>query len=128
MIDEAIFKNFTEELDKNYGKNNAYHNQIHGADVRQTFFVFLFKGNLQEVNNYFIGNFVKKIIWFIKCGFFLNKFFLQLLKLQKINLNDIDIFSSLIAAMCHDFKHSGFTNNFEINFKTQIALTYNGKF
>jgi hypothetical protein len=43
-----------------------------------------------------------------------------------MNLNDIDILSSLIAAMCHDFKHSGFTNNYEINSKTQIALTYNG--
>jgi len=28
--------------------------------------------------------------------------------------------------MCHDYKHSGFSNNFEISFKTPIALTYNG--
>lgn len=33
----------------------------------------------------------------------------------------------LLAAICHDFKHNGFTNTYHINSKSDIALTYNGK-
>lgn len=35
--------------------------------------------------------------------------------------------SSLIAAICHDFKHNGFNNSFHINTRTDIATNYNGK-
>ena len=45
-----------------------------------------------------------------------------------LKLNDIDVFAVLIAAMCHDYKHTGLTNNYEVNSKSSIALTYNGKF
>lgn len=31
-----------------------------------------------------------------------------------------------IAAICHDFKHPGTNNIFQINFKTPLALRYNG--
>jgi hypothetical protein len=34
----------------------------------------------------------------------------------------------LVAAICHDFKHNGFNNTYHINFKTDIATTYNGNF
>lgn len=44
-----------------------------------------------------------------------------------MDLNDLDIFALLIAAIAHDFKHNGVTNTFHVNFKTDIATTYNGK-
>ena len=50
-----------------------------------------------------------------------------MLAMDLVQLNDIDVFATLIAAMCHDYKHTGFTNNFEINSMSPIALTYNGK-
>jgi hypothetical protein len=44
---------------------------------------------------------------------------------KKLALQDIDILSVLLSAICHDFKHNGYTNNFHINAKTRIALRYN---
>ena len=45
-----------------------------------------------------------------------------------IQLKPIDTFSLLIAAICHDYKHPWLTNNFQINDKSVIALSYNGKY
>lgn len=53
LIEEAVFKNFAEEINRDYSKGNAYHNEIHGADVMQTLFVFFYKGKLNEVLSYF---------------------------------------------------------------------------
>jgi HD superfamily phosphodiesterase len=44
-----------------------------------------------------------------------------------MKLNDIDIFSILISALCHDIKHTGQTNSFHINNKSELATVYNGK-
>ena len=49
LIEEAVFKNFAEEINRDYSKGNPYHNEIHGVDVMQTLFVFFYKGNLHEV-------------------------------------------------------------------------------
>lgn len=39
----------------------------------------------------------------------------------------LDIFGLLIAAICHDIDHTGRTNMFEVNSKSQLALRYNDK-
>jgi len=32
----------------------------------------------------------------------------------------------LVAALAHDFKHNGLNNTYHVNFRTDIATTYNG--
>lgn len=43
-----------------------------------------------------------------------------------MNLTDIDLLSVYLSAICHDFKHPGYNNNFQINMRTDIAINYNG--
>ncbi len=40
-------------------------------------------------------------------------------------MQEIDILSLLLSALCHDFKHNGFNNNFHVNAKSMIAVSYN---
>ena len=49
LIDEKILKNFMKEIAENYGVDNPYHNDLHGADVMQTMYVIMTKGKMQEV-------------------------------------------------------------------------------
>ena len=44
---------------------------------------------------------------------------------KKMKLSDLDIFSLLIAALCHDYKHPGTNNDFSKNARTKYALRYN---
>lgn len=45
---------------------------------------------------------------------------------EKLKLIPLDIFSILIAAFCHDYKHTGQNNLYHINTKSKIATRYNG--
>ena len=42
-------------------------------------------------------------------------------------MSDLEIFTSLIAAIIHDFDHTGTTNNFHINSGSGLALLYNDR-
>lgn len=42
-------------------------------------------------------------------------------------MSNLDVFSTLIAALCHDFRHNGFNNFFHMNALTDIAIEFNGK-
>ena len=42
-----------------------------------------------------------------------------------IDFNDLDLISLFISASIHDFGHPGYTNNFLINTKNDIAIKYN---
>ncbi|XP_026816412.1 calcium/calmodulin-dependent 3',5'-cyclic nucleotide phosphodiesterase 1-like isoform X2 [Rhopalosiphum maidis] len=42
-------------------------------------------------------------------------------------LSDLEIFAMLIAAITHDFEHTGTTNNFHVMSGTEIALLYNDR-
>lgn len=46
---------------------------------------------------------------------------------EKLRLNNLDIASLLTAAIIHDFKHPGYTNQFMINTESEIAIEFNGK-
>ena len=43
----------------------------------------------------------------------------------KMKLSELDIFSILIAALCHDYKHPGTNNAYNINARTKYAMRYN---
>ncbi|KAL8565529.1 hypothetical protein ACOMHN_049505 [Nucella lapillus] len=42
-------------------------------------------------------------------------------------LTDLEIFATIIAALIHDFEHTGTTNNFHINTGSEFALLYNDR-
>ena len=42
-----------------------------------------------------------------------------------IELEHIDVMSFLIAGICHDFGHDGFTNGYHINANSDRAVRYN---
>ena len=44
---------------------------------------------------------------------------------EKMKLNDLDIFCMLIASLCHDYKHPGTNNLYQINTRSKYALRYN---
>ena len=45
--------------------------------------------------------------------------------LEKMKLKELDTFSMLIAALCHDYKHPGTNNLYQINSKSKYAMRYN---
>lgn len=47
--------------------------------------------------------------------------------LQKLHLNDLDMFAFLTACIIHDFKHPGLTNGYHTNTLSEIAVRYNDK-
>ena len=47
---------------------------------------------------------------------------------DKMKLTELDVFSMLVGALCHDFKHTGQNNLYHINTKSKIAMRYNGMF
>ena len=44
---------------------------------------------------------------------------------NKMKLKDLDLFAMLVAALCHDYKHPGTNNIFQINTRSKYALRYN---
>ncbi|XP_041481581.1 calcium/calmodulin-dependent 3',5'-cyclic nucleotide phosphodiesterase 1A-like [Lytechinus variegatus] len=42
-------------------------------------------------------------------------------------LSDLEIFASLLAAIIHDFEHTGTTNAFHVNTKSDMAMFYNDR-
>lgn len=52
LIKENTFNTFIKEINSGYYRKNAYHNDIHAADVLQTVYYILSKSNIEEVINY----------------------------------------------------------------------------
>ena len=42
-------------------------------------------------------------------------------------ISDLEIFTCLVAAMIHDFDHTGTTNNFHVNSASKLAILYNDR-
>lgn len=92
IIDMGVLRNFIVKVVDSYSRINAlYHNDLHAADVMQTLFTMMMRGDLQS----------------------------------KMKLGDLDKFSMLIGAICHDLKHTGQNNIFHINTRSKIAMRYN---
>jgi hypothetical protein len=49
LIDENKYKNFIYQIIAGYNRNVSYHNDLHAADVLQTTYMFLTKGELISV-------------------------------------------------------------------------------
>ena len=45
--------------------------------------------------------------------------------LQKLRLNKLDTLSFLLAAVCHDLGHDGFTNGYHVDHVTERAIESN---
>jgi hypothetical protein len=41
-----------------------------------------------------------------------------------VKLDNLDVFSVLMAAACHDYKHDGFTNNYHARIKSERFLVH----
>jgi hypothetical protein len=44
---------------------------------------------------------------------------------KKMKLTHMDVFALLIAALCHDYKHPGTNNLYQINTRSKYAMRYN---
>ncbi|XP_050419545.1 dual specificity calcium/calmodulin-dependent 3',5'-cyclic nucleotide phosphodiesterase 1A isoform X3 [Patella vulgata] len=42
-------------------------------------------------------------------------------------LTDLEVFATIIAALIHDYEHTGTTNNFHVNTGSDVALLYNDR-
>ena len=42
-------------------------------------------------------------------------------------MTDLEIFASLVAALIHDYEHTGTTNNFHVMSGSETALLYNDR-
>ena len=49
------------------------------------------------------------------------------INLQKNWLDDLEIMAALFAAIIHDVSHTGFTNNYHIKTKSELAILYNDR-
>jgi hypothetical protein len=49
LIKYDKFENFIEMISKGYKRDNAYHNDLHAADVLQTSMLYLKKSNIKNV-------------------------------------------------------------------------------
>jgi hypothetical protein len=50
LLGEEKFRYFLREVTKGYDRNVTYHNDLHAADVLQTTYIILMKGDLRTVN------------------------------------------------------------------------------
>lgn len=52
LVNEDKFRSFIKEVIKGYDRNVTYHNDLHAADVLQTTYVILMKGDVINVKNF----------------------------------------------------------------------------
>ena len=91
-----------------YPKMNSYHNLFHAAEVVQSLYIYLSK--LKKNNSIlFLDTYIKQEE--------------ELEMISNINYNDLDIFSLIISAACHDFRHPGRNNDFYLNYKDKVPFS-----
>lgn len=44
--------------------------------------------------------------------------------IEVASLNDLDVFSTVVAAACHDFGHDGYTNMYHVNSVSDRAILF----
>lgn len=64
LVDEKHLKKFLTFISDNYYRTNPYHNDLHAADVFQTTYVVLMKGNIVDVSNLIILIAISYIVFF----------------------------------------------------------------
>eukprot|EP00069_Balaena_mysticetus_P006699 bmy_18725T0 len=127
---------FVEALEVGYSKHkNPYHNLMHAADVTQTVHYLLYKTGVAvkrfQTPNLSSGPFIA----FIRR----EKLYLILLIIYDIIwhadhvtllhnwLTELEIFAIIFSAAIHDYEHTGTTNNFHIQTRSDPAILYNDR-
>ena len=90
-----------------YPEINPYHNIYHAAEVTQNLYIYL-KKTKKSIPILFSDTYVKGKE--------------ELDFKTNIDYIDLDIFSLIIAAICHDFRHTGRDNNFYLNYKDKVPF------
>jgi len=112
IVDKNKLYQFLLILANEYNSNtfpemNPYHNIYHAAEVTQNLYTYL-KKTKKSIPILFSDTYVKE-----KDELSFN---------TNINYIDLDIFSLIIAAICHDFRHTGRDNNFYLNYKDKVPF------
>ena len=131
-------RNFLEQMESGYSKyRNPYHNLLHAADVLQTTYQIIYNSGLMvEVNGVSLSLFCFVVpaptlasssvlhvhtalhrrnssdtlpLSLLRCL----RIFIELVSLQNW-LSDYELFAMFIAAIIHDFEHTGTSNNFHV--------------
>lgn len=129
-IDKRKFNNWVNRIEEGYSPHNFYHNALHAADttVVMNFFMtrYRFRGkNVGESQT--ISNSNKEVpLTQAQSNSKISARSSRNTEIDSIyRLSNEEVFSGLVAAMIHDFRHPGFTNAFLINTMNPIALRYN---
>ena len=112
IVDKNKLYQFLLILANEYNSNtsleiNPYHNIYHAAEVTQNLYTYL-KKTKKSIPFLFSDTYVKEKE--------------ELEFKSNIDYIDLDIFALIIAAICHDFRHTGRDNNFYLNYKEKVPF------
>jgi len=102
-------------IQQDYHAENPYHNAIHAADVTQTVHTMI-QMALQTTTILTVSDSGSDAQQEILPGFFV-----------RCCPNHLKLFSTLLAAVCHDVDHPGRSNAFQTKLRTEVAIIYNDK-
>ena len=113
IINKNKLRDFLIHLAEEYNSNtypdiNPYHNLFHASDIVHTLYLYLTKTKKSNPI-LFSDTYIKKTE--------------ELEFISNINYKDLDIFALIIAAACHDFRHTGRDNNFYSTYKGKVSFS-----
>ena len=113
IINKNKLRDFLFHLAEEYNSNtypdiNPYHNLFHASDIVHTLYLYLTKTKKSNPI-LFSDTYIKQTE--------------ELEFISNINYKDLDIFALIIAAACHDFRHTGRDNNFYSTYKDKVSFS-----
>ncbi|XP_048152094.1 calcium/calmodulin-dependent 3',5'-cyclic nucleotide phosphodiesterase 1C isoform X2 [Corvus hawaiiensis] len=133
---------FVEALEVGYSKHkNPYHNLMHAADVTQTVHHLLFKTGMVKDHLtdgrhlghhskdhsaddlHLSGHHLEVVCWSHSASGAAG----QGERVLQHWLTELEIFAMIFAAAVHDYEHTGTTNNFHIQTRSDSAILYNDR-
>ena len=113
IINKNKLRDFLIHLAEEYNSNtypdiNPYHNLFHASDIVHTLYLYLTKTKKSNPI-LFSDTYIKQTE--------------ELEFISNINYKDLDIFALIIAAACHDFRHTGRDNNFYSTYKGKVSFS-----
>ena len=113
IINKNKLRDFLIHLAEEYNSNtypdiNPYHNLFHASDIVHTLYLYLTKTKKSNPI-LFSDTYIKQTE--------------ELEFISNINYKDLDIFALIIAAACHDFRHTGRDNNFYSTYKNKVSFS-----
>ena len=113
IINKNKLRDFLIHLAEEYNSNtypdiNPYHNLFHASDIVHTLYLYLTRTKKSNPI-LFSDTYIKQTE--------------ELEFISNINYKDLDIFALIIAAACHDFRHTGRDNNFYSTYKDKVSFS-----